>query len=92
MLVVHSVLVEPVVKVGLEVDVIAEVSWPRRSYKELRLVGNRMVVIELARRALVVLSNEAKVERPACLTLCVLFLSCASRLAFDKNNIQINYQ
>ena len=40
MLVVDSVLVEPVVEVGLEVDVITEVSWSRRSDEKLRLVGN----------------------------------------------------
>jgi hypothetical protein len=45
----NSVLVEPVVEVGLEVDVVSEISWPGRSNKKLRLVGYHVVVIQFFR-------------------------------------------
>lgn len=48
MLIVDSVLVKPVIQIGLEVDVVAEVAWSCRGHEELRLVGNGVVVIELA--------------------------------------------
>lgn len=48
-LIMDSVLVEPVVKVGLEVDMVSEISWPGRRNKKLRLVGYGVVVIQFFR-------------------------------------------
>jgi hypothetical protein len=89
-LIVHSVLVEPVVKVGLEVDVISEVAGTGGGDKELGFVGHGVVVIQLLGGALIILTDEAKVEDGAFVSGEVLRESWATCLTFDKNNILFN--
>lgn len=67
-----SVLVEPVVQSGLEVDVVAEVAGTGGSGEELRLVGDGVVDVELFGGALIVVGNETEATLILCLTPKVL--------------------
>lgn len=61
MLVVDSILIEPVVEGGLEVDVISEVPWPRGGDKELSFIRDGVIVIEFLGGSLIVLADKSKV-------------------------------
>jgi hypothetical protein len=57
MLVVDSILIEPVVEGGLEVDVISEVARPGRGDEELCLIRDGVIVIEFLGGSLIVLAD-----------------------------------
>ena len=62
MFVVDSVLVEPVVDGGFEVDVIAEVAGSCRGDEEVLFFGDGVIDVEFLAGPLVVLADESKVE------------------------------
>ena len=59
-LAVVSILLEEVIDVCLEVDVVSEVAWSRRSHVELLLVRNRVGALQLLVGSVVVLFQESE--------------------------------
>lgn len=84
MLVVNSVLVEPVVESGFEIDVVAEVAGAGRGDEEVRLVGNGVVAVELFAGPLVVVFDQAERESAFWIFWEVLWLVACRNL---ENNI-----
>ena len=62
MLVVDSVLVEPIIDVGLEIDVISKVSGPGGGDEETMLIGYGVVVVEILGGPLVVLRDQSEAK------------------------------
>ena len=62
MFVVDSVLVEPVIDVGLEVDVVSEVAGPGGADEEAVLVGDGVVIVKFLGGSFVVLADQSEVE------------------------------
>ena len=60
--VVDSVLVEPVIDVGLEVDVVSEVAGPGGADEEAVLVGDGVVIVKFLGGSFVVLADQSEVE------------------------------
>jgi hypothetical protein len=85
-LVMDSVLIEPVVDVSLEVDVVSEVAGAGRGHEETVLVRDRVVYVQLLVGPLVVLGDQSEVECVFCMggdLLPVREVACLSR----ENNI-----
>ena len=61
MFVVHSVLVEPIVDVRLEINVVTEVSRSSRSHEEAMFVRDRVSVVEFFAGPLVVFRDKSKI-------------------------------
>jgi hypothetical protein len=85
--VVQSVLIEPVVEGGFEVDVISEVAGAWGGHKEVSLVGDGVVFVQLLARTFVVLADQTEVEAVPYLSYCILFDSQPHCLSLDITNI-----
>jgi len=60
MLVVGSVLLEPVIDVDLEVDVVSEVTWSSRSNMIMRSIGHQVSSLHLEVLSSIVFAQETK--------------------------------
>lgn len=89
MLVVDSVLVEPIVDGGFEVDMVSEVAWPGWGDKEVLFVGNRVVDVKLFASSFIVLCDESKVVDSLCVSKDILLVRVAACLSLE-NNILFN--
>ena len=62
MLIMNSILIEPVVNVGFEIDVISKVSGPGGADEEAMLIGHGVVITKLLGLSFSVLGYQSKVE------------------------------
>jgi len=62
-LVVDSVLVKPIINRGFEINVISEISRTGWSHKEMWLIRNGVIAIELLACSLIVVFDQAEAER-----------------------------
>lgn len=85
MFVVDSVLIEPVVDVGFEVDVISKVSRSCWCDKEAVFIWDGVVYVEFFICAFIVLGDESEVEGVICMERGLLLVRETACLNFDIN-------
>lgn len=89
MLVVNSVLVEPVIEGCFEIDVISEISRAGWSHKEMWLIGNRVITIKFFACSLIVIFDQAKAESAFLIRFRVLLVTVEACLSFENNILLI---
>jgi len=62
MLVVNSVFIKPIIKGGLEIDVVSEISRSSWGHKKVRLVRNGVITVKLFACSFIVVFDQTKVK------------------------------
>lgn len=86
----QSVLIEPVVKCGFEIDVVSEISRSRGGHKEVWFVGDGVIFVELFGCSFFVFADESEIEGVFYLSICLLENSPVACRNLYITNILLN--